>query len=73
MDARHERHPLLVEDITSADTGCDVSTNGVSEILGSVGVELSSVICEENMWRGDQRRGDAAGRENREGGLGSPP
>lgn len=41
---RHERHPLLVEHVLTRHVGRHVSSDRVSEVLGSVGVELSSVI-----------------------------
>ena len=41
----YERHPLLVEDIaTSWDVGGNVTTDRVTDVLGSVRVELSSRV-----------------------------
>lgn len=45
-----ERHPLLVEDVLSGrDVGSDVSSDGVTDVLGTVGVELSSRVTEGNV------------------------
>jgi hypothetical protein len=47
---RDERHPLLVEDIlTGGKVGGDVSTDGVAEVLGSVGVELTTRVTVDNV------------------------
>lgn len=41
----HERHPFLVEDIAAGwDVGRDVSADRVTDVLGTVGVELSSRV-----------------------------
>lgn len=42
---RDERHPFLVEDIAAGwDVGRDVSADRVTDVLGTVGVELSSRV-----------------------------
>lgn len=40
---RYETHPLFVESVTTVDgVGGDVSTDGVTDVFGSVGVEFST-------------------------------
>jgi hypothetical protein len=42
----YERHPLLVEDVTAGGhVGSDISADGVTDVLGAVGVELSSRVA----------------------------
>lgn len=40
----HKRHPLLVEDVSAVHVGRDVAADGVTDVLGTVGVELSSGV-----------------------------
>ena len=39
-----KRHPLFVKDVLARDVRGDVSTDGVSDVLGSVRVELTTRV-----------------------------
>lgn len=41
---RYEAHPLLVEDILSRDVRSDIASDRVSNVLGSVRVELTTRV-----------------------------
>ena len=42
---RDERHPLFVEHVLSRDVRGDVPANGVSDVFGTVGVELTTGVA----------------------------
>lgn len=78
---RDEGHPLLVEDVASGgDVGGHIATNRVTDVLGSVGVELSSrvtiglvsaLLTAVHRREDEQRRGQGGGRVGmwRSGGI----
>lgn len=49
----HERHPLLVEDVSAGgEVGGDVAANGVALVLGTVGVELTTRVTGDEVLLG---------------------
>lgn len=59
-------HPLLVEDVLSADVGGDVPTDGVAHVGGAVGVELTTFVTGQDVDLGKVTVGHDL---NVEGGL----